>query len=543
MQNTVEAQTESNPMYENRPRYAGILLHITSLPGPYGIGDLGGAARSFADFLADAGVGLWQILPLGPVGYGSSPYAARSSFAGNELLISPDLLAGDGLLEEAELTELRNTMAQKKAEGGVNRVDYGLVETHKLSLLKKAARRFAQGAGAAKEPDSSDFKTFCKQEAYWLEDYAIFQLLCEDYYDARWHTIWDKGIAKRKKEALDKIRKEKAAEILDWKILQYFFERQWQELKTYVNGKGIRLIGDIPIFTAADSADTWSRIDLFKTDDEGNYTFVSGVPPDYFSATGQLWGNPVYDWDKMKAEGYNWWADRIRRLVSQVDLFRIDHFRGFDAYWSVPAGNLTAEVGTWEDGPGADLFLALEKKLGKLPILAEDLGFITESVVKLRDDLGFPGMKVCQFGFEETKDGGFNARHLFLPHNYSYPWVAYTGTHDNNTTAAWYTSLEKEDRRFVAAYFNCDEGAKPAEIAWAMIRAVASSHAQYAIYPLQDLLGLGEEARINTPSTCNSENWSWRLWEIPGEKLAERFSFMMTLFGRHEPIPKLIDHG
>ncbi|MDR1837039.1 MAG: 4-alpha-glucanotransferase [Treponema sp.] len=528
MQNIVEENTEPNPMYENPPRYAGILFHITSLPGPYGIGDLGSTARSFADFLAAAGVGLWQILPLGPIGYGSSPYAARSSFAGNELLISPDMLAADGLIKEAELAELRKTMAQTKADAGVNRVDYGLVEKHKLSLLRKAARRFAQAAG----PDNSDFEAFCKREAYWLEDYAIFQLLCEDYYDARWHTVWDRAIAKREKEALDKLRKEKAAEIHDWKILQYFFERQWQELKTYVNGKGIRIIGDIPIFTAADSADTWSRIDLFKTDDDGNYTFVSGVPPDYFSSTGQLWGNPVYDWEKMKADGYSWWTDRIRHLLSQVDLFRIDHFRGFDAYWSVPAGNQTAEHGTWEDGPGADLFLALEKKLGKLPIIAEDLGLVTESVVKLRDDLGFPGMKVCQFGFEVTKDGVLNARHLFLPHNYSYPWAAYTGTHDNDTTAGWYTSLDRDDRRIVAAYFNCNEEAEPADIAWAMIRAIASSYAEYAIYPLQDLLGLGREARFNTPSTCNGENWSWRLWEIPGKELARRFSFMMSLFGR-----------
>ena len=527
-------------MYENRPRYAGFLFHITSLPGPYGIGDLGGAARAFADFLADAGVGLWQILPLGPVGYGNSPYAVRSSFAGNELLISPDLLAADGLLEEAEVAELRNL--PQKAEAGVNRVNFGLVETRKLSLLKKAARRYAQGAaGVAKAAKvasvagvgDSDFDTFCGREAYWLEDYAVFQVLCEDYHDARWHTVWDKEIAKRKKEALEKLRKEKADEILDWKVLQYFFERQWQELKTYVNARGIRLIGDIPIFAAADSADTWSRIDLFKTDDEGNFTFVSGVPPDYFSPTGQLWGNPVYDWDKMKAEGYAWWIDRIRRLISQVDLFRIDHFRGFDAYWSVPAGNPTAEEGTWEKGPGADLFIALEKKLGKLPILAEDLGFLTESVVKLREDLNFPGMKVCQFGFEDIENGVFDARHLFLPHNYSYHWAAYTGTHDNNTTAGWYSSLDKKDRRSVAAYLNCDEEAPPSDIAWAMIRAVASSHAEYAIYPLWDLLGLGEEARFNTPSTCNNVNWSWRLCEIPDKELAKRFAFMMSLFGRH----------
>jgi 4-alpha-glucanotransferase len=473
-------------------------------------------------------VSLWQILPLGPTGYGNSPYAARSSFAGNELLISPDLLAKDGLLEETELAELRDTMAKLKTEGEKNRVDYGLVETHKLPLLKKAACRFAQATGS----DNSVFDTFCRREAYWLEDYALFQVLCESYRDARWHTVWDRAVAKREKAALDKLRAEKAAEILEWKILQYLFERQWQELKSYVNSRGIRVIGDIPIFAAPDSADTWSRIDLFKTDDSGNYTFVSGVPPDYFSSTGQLWGNPVYDWDRMKAEGYSWWADRIRRLLSQVDLFRIDHFRGFDAYWSVPADHSTAEHGTWENGPGAELFLTLEKKLGKLPVLAEDLGFMTESVKKLRDGLGFPGMKVCQFGFEDIKDGILDARHLFLPHNYSYPWVAYTGTHDNNTTAGWYSSLSGANRRTAASYLNCSEGASPADIAWAMIRAVVSSHAEYAIFPLQDLLGLGAEARFNTPSTCNSENWSWRLCEIPSAELARRFALLAALFGR-----------
>ena len=524
MQNTVETK-QANPMYETRPRYAGLLFHITSLPGPYGIGDLGSAARSFADFLVNAGVSLWQILPLGPTGYGNSPYAARSAFAGNELLISPDLLAEDDLLTEVELAGLRDAMS------GINRVDYGIIESKKLPLLKKAARRLAARFSEAGK-DSSVFYSFCMREAYWLEDYAFFQVMCENYNDARWHTVWDKAIAKQDKDVLHKFRTQKAAEILDWKILQYIFECQWLELKSYVNGKGIRIIGDIPIFAAPDSADTWNRLDLFKTDKNGNYVSVSGVPPDYFSSTGQLWGNPVYDWDKNKAEGYTWWTDRIKRLLSLVDLFRIDHFRGFDEYWSVPAAHTTAEHGVWEKGPGADLFLTLEKKLGKLPVLAEDLGFLTVSVKKLRDDLGFPGMKVCQFGFEDIKDGVFDARHLFLPHNYSYPWAAYTGTHDNDTAAAWYSSLKKEDKPMIASYFNCPEDAPPADIAWAMIRSVISSHAQYAIFPLQDLLGLGAESRINTPSTCNSENWSWRLSELPCAELARRFANLLSLYSR-----------
>ena len=514
--------TVQNPMYEYRPRYAGILLHLTSLPGPYGIGDLGKEAHSFADFLENAGVKLWQILPLGPTGYGNSPYAARSSFAGNELLISPDILVREGLLEETEVSQ-----AGQKKESGINRVDFGLTEKVKYPLLKKAARRFA-----AKGANNSGFKTFCNRESHWLDDYAIFQVMCEKYYDARWHTVWDKTISKREKEALDKINREYAEEVLDWKIFQYFFECQWQELKAYVNSKGIRIIGDIPIFASQDSADSWSRIDLFKTDKNGNYTFVSGVPPDYFSATGQLWGNPVYDWDKMKADGYSWWVDRIKRLLSQVDLFRIDHFRGFDEYWSIPAGNPTAEHGTWEKGPGVDLFNTLEKKLGKLPVLAEDLGFLTESVIKLRNDLGFPGMKVCQFGFEDMKNGILDARHLFLPHNYSYPWVAYSGTHDNNTAAGWYVSMKNEDRQLAASYLNCAENTTPSGIAWAMIRSVVSSHAQYAIFPMQDLLGLGAAARFNIPSTCTSDNWSWRLCEMPDEQLAEKFADLLKLFSR-----------
>jgi len=517
-------------MYESHPRYAGILFHITSLPSQYGIGDLGSAARSFADFLVNAGVSLWQILPICPTGYGNSPYAARSSFAGNEFLISPELLAEEGLLEKTELNELQKKMQQLKMTR-IKRVDFGFVEKFKIPLLKTAARRFVSQSVSPSAKTSglskSAFDDFCSREKYWLDDYVLFQVLCESYNDARWHTVWDKALAKRGKKALDKVRVEKAAELMEWKALQYFFEYQWMELKTYVNSRGIRIIGDVPIFAAPDSADTWSNPDLF------NFSIVSGVPPDYFSSTGQLWGNPVYDWNKMKSDGYKWWVDRIQRLLSHVDLFRIDHFRGFDAYWAVPANHPTAEHGTWKKGPGADFFLALKKKLGKLPVLAEDLGFLTESVIKLRDSLGFPGMKICQFGFEDIKDGVFDARHIFLPHNYNYPWVAYTGTHDNDTSAGWYISLSKENRRSVAAYFNCAERASPADIVWAMIRSIVSSQAQYAIFPLQDLLGFDTEARFNTPSTCNNKNWSWQLWEIPDSRLARRFASLLSLYSRH----------
>ncbi|MDR0599777.1 MAG: 4-alpha-glucanotransferase [Treponema sp.] len=534
-----------NPLYESRPRYAGALLHITSLPGPYGIGDLGAEARAFADFLASAGISLWQILPLGPTGYGNSPYAARSSFAGNELLLSPELLAREGLLGEEELTERRRALSGE-GPGGANRVDYGLVEEQKLPLLREAARRFAallDGGGTetpANAGERAAFKAFCEREAHWLDDYALFQVLYRRYGDARWHTIWDASLARREKAALEKVREEKAAEILEWKILQYFFERQWRDLKAYANGRGIRIIGDIPIFVAPDSADSWTRIDLFKTGADGKYSVVSGVPPDYFSPTGQLWGNPVYDWEKMKAGGFSWWIDRIRRLLAQVDIFRIDHFRGFDAYWAVPAGDSTAERGTWEPGPGEEFFRVLKRELGELPVLAEDLGFLTESVKKLREGAGFPGMKVCQFGFEDMKEGRLDARHSFLPHNYDYPWAAYTGTHDNNTTAGWYAALGGADKRTVAAYFGLERAGggtegelpPPGEAAWAMVRSVMASHAKYAIFPLQDLLGLGAEARINTPATCGGENWSWRLEALPPRELARRFASLVSLYGR-----------
>jgi 4-alpha-glucanotransferase len=518
-------------MYETRPRHSGILLHISSLPGPCGIGDLGAAARSFADFLASAKVSFWQILPLGPTGYGNSPYAARSAFAGNELLLSPDSLAEQGLLEAEELAGLRLAMAASKG-----RVDYGLLEKRKLPLLKKAARRFLDAG-----KDRAAFDAFCGAEIRWLEDYALFQALCETYRDARWHTVWDGGLARREQAALEAARKEKAAEILEWKALQYFFECQWRDLRAHANSRGIRIIGDIPIFAAPDSADSWVHIGLFRTGPDGRYSVVSGVPPDYFSPTGQLWGNPVYDWDKMAASGYGWWIDRIRRLLGQVDMFRIDHFRGFDAYWAVPAGDATAEHGVWEQGPGPAFFAALKRELGELPVLAEDLGFLTEGVKTLRDSQGFPGMKVCQFGFEDMRGGILDGRHLFLPHNYSYNWAAYTGTHDNDTTAGWYGALGVADRKTVAAYLNCPLGEgsfapPPEDIAWAMIRAVMASHAKYAIFPIQDLLGLGTEARMNTPATCGAENWSWRVEEEFSSKsyqeLARRAASLVSLYSR-----------
>jgi 4-alpha-glucanotransferase len=511
MSETTNDPAANNPLYETRPRYAGVLFHITSLAGPYGIGDLGKEAFAFADFLESSGASLWQILPLGPTGFGNSPYAARSSFAGNELLISPEILAEEGWLDENDLAGLRAAFSETARPAAYRPVDYGRVEEKKLPVLQKAARAFLAAMEKAPASDAADYKAFREKNAYWLEDYALFQVLCETYHDARWHTIWDKTIGRREAAALNALRIKEAQKLEQWKALQWFFERQWQGLRSYVNGKGIKIVGDIPIFAAPDSVDSWSNIELFQTDADGNYSVVSGVPPDYFSPTGQLWGNPIYNWEKMKNDGYAWWTARIKRLLEQVDIFRIDHFRGFDAYWAVPAGNTTAEHGTWEKGPGEDFFNVIKSELGVLPVLAEDLGFMTEGVKQLRDSQGFPGMKVCQFGFEDIQDGALDARHLFLPHNYSYNWAAYTGTHDNDTTAGWYSALASADKQTVAAYFNCGPASPPADIAWAMIRAVMASHAEYAIFPLQDLLGLGSESRMNTPATCGSHNWSWRL--------------------------------
>ncbi|MDR1901476.1 MAG: 4-alpha-glucanotransferase [Treponema sp.] len=517
-----------NSNYAVDPRYCGILFHPTSLPGPWGIGDLGSAAYRFADFLAEAKVSLWQILPLGPTGYGNSPYAARSSFAGNEYLISPDLLIREGWLEPAGGWQSgADSTFSDMPVSAANRIDYGKVEGEKLPLLHHAAENCLNCLG--NNPSlAASFKAFCAEENFWLDDYAVFMVIYEHYRDSRWHTVWDKGLGARKSEALDKIRRDHAKRIQQWKMLQYFFFKQWNNLHDYVRSKGIKIIGDIPIFVAPDSVDAWANLEFFKTKSGGSYSTVSGVPPDYFSATGQLWGNPVYDWKKLKQTDYAWWKLRIKALLRQTDIFRIDHFRGFDAYWAIPAENTTAEHGVWEKGPGMEFFNSLRSEFGKLPIIAEDLGFLTESVIRLRDESGFPGMKVCQFGFEDMRDGILDSRHLFLPHNYPYHCAAYTGTHDNNTSAGWFNALGSADRKKVCEYFNC-EGR---DIAWAMIRAVTASHAEYAIFPMQDILGLGEDCRMNLPSTCRSENWSWRLSSIPAGGIAEKLASIITLYSR-----------
>lgn len=499
-------------------RHSGILLHISSLPSPYGIGDLGEEAYQFADFLARGGIDHWQVLPLGPTGYGNSPYACRSTFAGNELFIDLRDLVQSGYLHPKEIACHPPFPSE--------RVNYPLVSGWKLPLLKKAAQAFITSASPE---ERLDYRLFTDSEQFWLDEYALYMTLSEQYKDGRWFSMWPAAYGKRNAKALDAYKKEKGPEIEIWRVLQYFFQRQWTRLRSYVNNLGIKLIGDLPIFVAEDSVDTWSNLHLFKTDEKGRFSARSGVPPDFFSATGQLWGNPVYDWNACARDGYAWWIRRIARALHYTDIIRIDHFRGFDAYWEVPDKEKTAQFGSWVQAPGEEFFAAVQAALGKIPIIAEDLGVITESVEKLRDSNGFPGMKICQFGFTLTEEGLLDSQNDFLPHNYGYNFVAYTGTHDNDTTAGWFYSLPRPLQRTVCTYLGCS----PASVVWEMMRSVLASHARYAIFPMQDLLKLDSRARMNRPSTCDERNWSWRMTNKSLQKAhIAQFSALLQLYGR-----------
>jgi 4-alpha-glucanotransferase len=490
----------------NFPRASGILLHPTSLPGRFGIGDLGSTAYRFVDFLAASGQRLWQILPLGPTGYGDSPYQCFSAFAGNHLLISPEKLAEEGLLTPADL---ENVLPFPEGE-----VDYGPVIEFKMPLLRRSFANFTP---------QDDFAAFCEKNDWWLTDYALFMALKEVHDGIAWDG-WRRDIAMRlSAAAVTRWREELADSILFHEYLQYQFSRQWSALKRYANEHGISIIGDIPIFVAHDSADVWTNQELFYLDEKGQPTLVAGVPPDYFSATGQLWGNPLYRWEKMAQTGYAWWVERFRAMLDAVDLIRLDHFRGFEAYWEVPATEDTAANGRWVKGPGADLFDAVNRALGRLPIIAEDRGVITPEVEALRDQFNFPGMKILQFAF------GGGGSHLDLPHNYIRNCVVYTGTHDNDTTVGWFTgSGTPAERAFALKYIGSDGR----QIHWHFIRLALSSVADMAIIPLQDLMGLGSEARMNYPSRA-SGNWRWRytpamLTPEIGQRLAE----MTAVYGR-----------
>lgn len=471
------------------PRAAGVLLHPTSLPGPFGIGDLGPEARRFVDFLVAGGQRLWQVNPLGPTGYGDSPYSGLSAFAGNPLLISPELLVDDDLLTIADLARL--------PPGEPDRVDFGAIIPAKRELLESAFRRYRDGAAPHLAERLETFR-HAPHVAAWLGDYALFAALKEHHGGAVWNT-WGAGISTREPAAVKDWRHELAEQVEYHLFIQYLFREQWGRLKAYANQNEITLVGDIPIFVAYDSADVWAHRELFELDEHGNPLAVAGVPPDYFSADGQLWGNPLYDWQQAEATHFAWWIDRFRATLTVVDAVRLDHFRGFESFWRVPAGETTAIGGSWVKAPGKALFRAVGQALGSLPIMAEDLGVITPEVEALRDDFEFPGMKVLQFAFVEGSDGGF------LPHRYPRNAVVYTGTHDNDTTVGWWESSPAAERARVEAYL----GGVHEPIQWALIRLANASVANTALYPLQDVLGLGSEARMNFPGRP-AGNWFWR---------------------------------
>ncbi len=466
-------------------RHAGVLLHPTSLPGRFGIGDLGPDAHNFIEWLASAGQSLWQVLPLGPPGPGASPYSARSAFAGNALLISPEKLVADGLLEAGEIED-------GPGNGGSDRVDFPAVAAWKAGLLRTAFGRFA---GAGRWDEVADFEA---ANADWLPDYALYEAVRGEQPGAWWE--WPEAIAGRDPAALDSARARLADDLRYQAFVQWLFARQWRSVRNHANERGVRIVGDIPIFVARDSADTWANRRIFKLDSEGLPEVVAGVPPDAFSETGQLWGNPLYLWDVLREDGYGWWARRLEKTLEMVDLVRLDHFRGFVAAWEVPYLEETAERGRWAPGPGREVFTALEARLGRLPILVEDLGVITEDVRRTRDELGYPGMKVLQFAFVD------DARNPYLPHNIEANAVVYTGTHDNDTTAGWAASLPPWQRQRVLAYTG---GADGGDIVTGLIRMACASAARMAIVPMQDVLRLGSEARMNVPGVAGG-NWSWR---------------------------------
>ncbi len=505
----------------NFPRSSGILLHPTSLPGPFGIGDLGPEAYAFADFLAASGQGLWQVLPLGPTGYGDSPYACYSAFAGNTLLISPEHLVTEGLLTRSDLPVATSLP--------VARVDFGRVHEIKDGLLQKAYARYQRTTDTNLR---SAFETFAQQQGEWLEDYALFRALKDAHDGVAWNE-WEPALVRRTEAALSRAREQLREQFEAHMFYQFLFFRQWFALKNYCNDRGIKLVGDLPIFVAHDSADVWTNPEEFKLDKDGTPLVVAGVPPDYFSTTGQLWGNPLYDWDRMLDEGFTWWIKRVAATLNVVDIVRVDHFRGFAACWEIPGGDKTAERGQWVEAPGRELFAAVRKTLGELPIIAEDLGVITPDVVALRDEFGFPGMRILQFGF------GSDTRNIDLPHNYSANVVAYTGTHDNDTTVGWFQSVAGEgstrtakqierERTFCLNYLNTTGE----EIHWDFIRAVLASVANTAVVPLQDLLGLGTAARMNLPNSTEG-NWAWRYKsEMLTEDIGTRLRELTELYGR-----------
>ncbi|MFY9844079.1 MAG: 4-alpha-glucanotransferase [Terriglobales bacterium] len=498
------------------PRASGILLHPTSLPSRGGIGDFGPAAYAFADFLASARQGLWQVLPLGPLGFGNSPYSSTSAFAGSPLLISLERLADRGWINHAQIDALA---------GEVGAVDYPAVFRHKLPLLFEAARNFIRSA----TPNArARFGTFCRQNQWWLDDFVLFDGLRSRFKLESWNR-WPRELTHRDPVARETVQEEMSADLAVRRTLQFFFFEQWQALRSYCAQHSIRVVGDMAIFVNFDSADVWTHPELFRLNSELDPEVVAGVPPDFFSKDGQRWGNPLYRWDVMQERGYSWWIDRMRWLTSNFDYIRLDHFRGFSQFWEIPASEPTAIHGRWVDGPKDDLFVKLREALGGLPFFAEDLGYITADVHALRERLKIPGMAVLQFGFGDV------GAHVYLPHTFTTEKVVYTGTHDNDTLRGWWEAgaTEHERQQVVAYLGRCEDG-----IQWAMIRAAAASVASLCVVPLQDALDLGSDARMNIPSRQEG-NWGWRFnAERLRPDLAKKLAVLAEVSDRlPEPLP------
>lgn len=480
------------------PRSSGILLHPTSLPGQFGIGDIGPEAYKFVDFLRESGQKLWQILPLGPTGYGNSPYACYSAFAGNPNLISPEILLRDGFLDQEDIINV--------PEFDPKKIDFSKVLDYKSSLYKKAFENFKQRLS---EDEKESFFYFCDSNASWLQDFAMFMAIKEHYEteakaeqrenECKMWSDWEQALTLRIPQALEQANASLGDEIFYHKFLQYEFYKQWLELKAYANENGISIVGDIPIFVAYDSADVWSNPEIFQLDRNGLPIEVAGVPPDYFSETGQLWGNPLYNWQELAKRDFDWWIERFKMTLTLVDIVRVDHFRGFDAYWAIPYGSETAIKGQWKKAFGVQLFQTIEERLGKLPMIAEDLGVITPDVEALRDEFNFPGMKIIQFAFTNT------AKDPFLPHNHKQNCVVYPGTHDNDTCFGWFATAPEPEKAYFLRYANSNGK----ELHWDFIRLAMSSVANMSIYALQDIMGLDTSSRMNMPSKPDG-NWEWR---------------------------------
>lgn len=494
---------------ESAVRSSGLLLHPTSLPSRFGIGDLGPAALQWIDVLVQAEQSWWQILPLGPTGYGDSPYQSFSAFAGNPLLISPEAMVNDGLLDEKEIEDIQVT---------AERADFGEALEIKTELVQRAWTRFHEGDFSQLR---SEFETFIETEKDWLDDYVLFMAIREQQDSKSWQE-WPDALRKRDESAISQARTQLEDNIGQHQFRQFLFYRQWNAVRTYANNKGIRLIGDIPIFISSDSADVWANPKLFLLDEDNRPTVVAGVPPDYFCETGQLWGNPHYDWDALRGSGYAWWVSRAKATLSQVDLVRLDHFCGFESAWHVPAGEETAINGKYVPGPGAHFFESMKRALDGLPFIAEDLGTVTPAVETLRDQFELPGMKVLHFAF------GDDWKNPFLPHNYVHNCVAYTGTHDNNTSRGWYAEISDDARDRYRRY----TASSGDDVSWDLVRLAWSSVANIAIAPLQDILDLGGEARMNLPGHIGG-NWSWRFtFEMLEQQAIDRLRKITRMFSR-----------